>query len=525
MTVDTRANEAIAPTRVPLSSALLGANALLFLLAFVKFAIHMLVSDNYGYFRDELYYMAAGRHLAFGYVDFPPFIAVLARLVHLTLGDSLIALHLLPAIAGALVVWLTGLTARELGGGRFAQCLAALASLVAVAYLGIDSIFSMDPFDELWWTLAAYVLIVLIKRRQPRLWLLFGLICGIGLTTKVTMLFFGFAVVVGLLLTSKRALLGTRWAWLGGAIAVALFAPYALWNLANGFPTVEFWSHYGGKLVDISPVTFLAQQILGMNPVTLPLWLGGLYFFFFTKEGAELRNLGWTWVVLYVMFTISGAKFYFLAPAYPMLLAAGAVAFDRAWRRQDWSWMRPAYLGILLLGGVALAPAALPLLPPATFGQVYGFLGGDAGVQDERHQAAVLPQWLADRFGWDTMVTQVARVYDNLPAKDRAEACIFTDNYGEAGAIDFFGPPDGLPGAISGHNNYFLWGPGRCTGQVVISVGVSRSDLELSFGDITAVGETACQNCMPDENQAPLFVSRQPKQRIGGLWPNVKHFN
>ena len=524
MNADTQTKEAIA-TPIRPSSTLLGANALLVFLALIKFAIHMLVGANYGYFRDELYYMAAGRHLAFGYVDFPPFIAILARLVHLTLGDSLIALHLFPALAGAMVVWLTGLTARELGGGRFAQVLAALASLVVVTYLGIDSIFSMDPFDELWWTLAAYVLIILLKRQQPRLWLLFGLVCGIGLTTKVTMLFFGFAVVVGLLLTNHRARLATRWAWLGGAIALAFLVPYAIWNLANGWPTVEFWSHYGGKLVGISPLSFLAQQILTMNPVTLPLWLTGLYFFFFTRTGAEFRYLGWTWVVLYVLFTISGAKFYFLAPAFAMLLAGGAVTLDRAVKRRGWSWLRPAYVTLLVCGGLAVAPAALPLLPPATFGQVYGFLGGDAGVQSERHETAVLPQWLADRFGWDTMTAQVAQVYDSLPANDRAAACVFTANYGEAAAIDFFGPRYGLPAAVSGHNNYFLWGPRGCTGQVVISVGVSRSDLEVSFGEVTAAGETACQNCMPYENGAPLFVSRQPKQRIGGLWPSVKHFD
>ncbi len=509
--------------RAPL--ALVSANVLLAFLALVKFALHMLVSDSYGYFRDELYYMAAGRHLAAGYVDFPAFIAFLAALVHVTLGDSLIALHLFPAVAGALLVALTGLTARELGGGRFAQGLSALASLVVVTYLGVGSIFSMDVFDELWWTLAAYLLIRLTKQRQPRLWLLFGLVCGVGLTTKVTMLFFGFAVVVGLLLTSRRVLLASRWCWLGGALAFLFLLPYLSWNLANGWPTLEFWSHYGGKLVGISPVTFLLQQIITMNPVTLPLWLVGLWFLLFSKPGAPFRHLGWTWIILYVLFTVSGAKFYFLAPAYPMLLAAGAVTVERVTVRQSWGWIRPVYVGLLVLGGVAVAPVALPLLPPATFGQIYGFLGGDAGVQDERHQTAVLPQWLADRFGWETMVAQVARVYDGLPPGERAAACVFTGNYGEAAAIDFFGPRYGLPPAISGHNNYFLWGPRGCTGQAVITVGVARTDLDSGFADVTPAGDTACENCMPEENQQPIFVARQPKRPIGEIWPTVKHFN
>ena len=506
-------------------AAALSDNALLIYLAALDFLAHLAVGSNYGYFRDELYYMAAGRHLAFGYVDFPPFIAALAAAVHLILGDSLLALHVWPALAVSLAVLLTGLIARELGGGRFAQCLAALASLVAVTFLAIGSIFSMDSFDELWWTLGSYVLILLVKRQQPRYWLLFGLIAGIGLTTKITMAFFGVAVVIGFLLTSRRVYLRSRWLWLGGAIAVAFALPYVLWNLANGWPTVQFWSSYGGKLIGVSPLAFLAQEILTMNPATLPLWLVGLYFFFGTKEGREFRFFGWAFVVLYVLFTLSGAKFYFLAPAFPPLFAGGAVTLDRAVRRRGGGWIRPAYTALLVVVGLAVAPAAMPLLAPPTFGQVYGFLGGDAGVQVENHATAVLPQWLADRFGWDTMVATVAGVYDVLPASEQSSACIFTDNYGEASAIDFLGPRYHLPLAISGHNNYFLWGPRGCTGAVVISVGVSRGDLDALFGSVAPAATITCQYCMPYEDNLTVYVARQPKRPVQAVWPGVKHFN
>src|SRR5215212_340856 len=190
-------------------------------LALADFVAHMLVSSNYGYFRDELYYIEAGRHLSFGYVDFPPLIALLARTLDVLAGDALWAIHVVPALASSLIVLVTGLMARELGGGRFAQILAAIASLAAVAFLAVGSLFSMDALDELWWVLASYVLILILKRDDGRLWLLFGLIAGVGLATKVTMLFFGFAVAMGLLVSPARGHIRTKWPWLGGAIALA----------------------------------------------------------------------------------------------------------------------------------------------------------------------------------------------------------------------------------------------------------------------------------------------------------------
>ncbi|HEV8192005.1 MAG TPA: glycosyltransferase family 39 protein, partial [Ktedonobacterales bacterium] len=251
--------------------------AWLLYIAGISFLLHMAVAGNYGYFRDELYYLDAGRHLAFGYVEYPPFIAVLAFVLRIV-GDALVALHFVSALANAALIVVTGLMARKLGGGRFAQVLAAVASAVALVFVGTGSLFTMDVFDELWWALAIYVLILLLKRGEPRLWLVFGLVAGIGLTTKVTMLYLGFGVVVGLLLTPERRYLWTRQAWLGGAIAFAFLLPYLIWNAVNGWPTVEFWANYGGHLADQSPLDFLLSQILIMNPLTLPLWIAGLVY-------------------------------------------------------------------------------------------------------------------------------------------------------------------------------------------------------------------------------------------------------
>ena len=258
------------------------------LIALVDLVLHLAVAGNYGYFRDELYYIAAGRHLAFGYVDFPPFIAVLAALLDVVAGDNLIALHVVTALAASAIVIVTALMARELGGGRFAQSLAALGSAVTVVFLATGSLFSMDVFDALWWSLAGLVFIRLVRRHEPRLWLLFGLVAGVGLTTKVTMLFFGFALTVGMLI-SAREQFRTRWLYLGGLIAVVFLSPYVIWNALNGWPTIEFWQNYGGADGG-GPLSFLANQILSANPINLLLTVAGLVFYFRHSAGKPLSR-------------------------------------------------------------------------------------------------------------------------------------------------------------------------------------------------------------------------------------------
>ena len=509
--------------------SLLGGYAILILLALVKLLVHLLTAGNYGYFRDELYYIAASERLALGYVDFPPFVALATALVRATLGDSLLALDLLPAMAGAAVVVLAGLMARELGGGRFAQGIAALAVLVAPNFLVFGTFLSMDAFDQLFWVSAAYILLLILKRNEPRLWLLFGLLAGLGLLTKLTMLSFGFAVLVALLLTPARRQLLSPWPWIGGVIAIAFLAPYVYWNATNGWPTPEFWGEYGGKVDEASPVEFLIEQIVTMQPPALPLWLAGLGFYLFAREGRPYRALGWVYVVLFVLFAALNSRFYFLAPAYPMLFAAGGVAVERfvfARRRRLWRWSLPAYAVVLTLSGVIVAPiTVVPALPATTLAGITGAFGGGAGVEVETREVAELPQVFADRFGWESMAETVARTYDRLPPEEQSEACVLAGNYGEAGAIDFFGAKHGLPKAISGHNSYYLWGPGDCNGETVISVGVPRERLEGVFGSIGRADTVRCRYCMPDEDDLRVYVSRDPKLPFEEAWPRFKHYD
>jgi hypothetical protein len=488
----------------------------------MDFLAHLLVAGAYGYFRDELYYIIAGTHFETGYVDFPPFIAWLAAVLRI-FGDNLVVLHAVSALASACILVVTGLMARELGGSRFAQALAALGSLVAVTFLATGALFTMDVFDELWWALAAYVFIRLVKRNEPRLWLLFGLIAGVGLFTKLTMLFFGFGLVVGLLLTAQRQYFRSRWIYLGGLIAFAFLVPYIAWQVSTGWPTPEFWRNYGGVGTGSSPLDFLLSQVFTLNPFTLPLWIAGLVYYF-GPRGKPYRALGWAFVVLYALFTLTQAKSYFLAPAYPMLFAAGAVQLTQAIERRSWTWVKPAYVALLLASGLYFAPAVMPVLPPAQYGPLYGWIGPLTGAKQQEGSTPLL-QILADRFGWPEQVQAVAKVYDALPASEQAQACIATGNYGEASALNFFGPRYHLPTAISGHNTYYIWGPGACTGRVVITIGIPQADLQQSFGEITPSGTITCANCVDEESHLTIYVCQHPTRSIHDIWQSTKHFN
>ena len=233
-------------------------------------------------------------------------------------------------------------------------------------------------------------------------------------------------------------------------VASAFLLPYVFWQFRHGWPTLEFWADYGEKVDPASPVEFLIEQVVMMQPPTLPLWLAGLYYYLFSGDGRRFRQMGWIYIILFVIFALQNAKFYFLAPAYPMLFAAGALVVERFVRRRSWGWLKPAYAAILLVSGIVFAPLVVPLLPADTLAN---FIGGGAGIKQERREEGKLPQHFADRFGWENMVATVAGVYQSLPPQERSRACIFTGNYGEAGAIDFFGSRYGLPGAISGHNS------------------------------------------------------------------------
>ncbi len=489
-------------------------------LALVIFLLHLAIAGGYGWFRDELYYIDAGKRLASGYVEYPPMVALLAAFQRAVFGPSLTALHVLPAVAGAVIVVVTGLMARELGGGRLAQGVAALAATVAPAFVGADALFTMDAFDELWWTLAAYVLLRILAARDPRrtglallgandgrLWLLFGLVAGVGLLTKLTMLAFGLAVTVGLLLTPARAMLRTRPPYLAAALALAFLLPYVAWQIGHDWATVAFWRNYHHTQ---DTATFLTQVVLLMQPLALPLWAAGLWYLLRDPDGAPYRALGWAFLLLLALFLVGHAKSYFLVPVFPPLLAAGAVVLERRARRRPRTPLAPLAIGALALGGAALAPVVAPILPPATL-------------------ASLMPspvQPVADRFGWPQFIATLDSVYRALPPRDRARATILAGNYGEAGAISLLGPAAGLPAAISPHNTYYFWDQGTMPGAVVIATDYQQADLTPYFASVRQAATVPAQDGIQNEEVGrPVFVCRGLRLPWSTVWARLKNFS
>jgi 4-amino-4-deoxy-L-arabinose transferase-like glycosyltransferase len=500
---------------------------LLLLIALVQFLLHIWVGAHDHFFRDEMYYLAAARHVDLGYVDHPPFVALVAWLARMLFGDSLVGVRLFPALAGVLIILLTGDMVALLGGGLAAQVLAAIAIAVNPAFLGSSGLLTMDPFDQLWWTLCAWTLVRLIRGQQPRLWLVFGLFAGLGLQNKLTMGLYAGALVLGMLLSNQRKLLFNRWLIFGGLIALVTISSYIIWNVMHGFPTLEFTQAYAsGKTYQVTPLEFLWFQVLQENPLLMPLWLGGLYLLFFTQSGRPYRSLGWAYLFLFIFFMLQKAKFYWLSSAYPPVFASGAYGLELLVnQRPRLKWLQPGYIWVAVISGLLLIPFSIPILSPDAFIRLNAALGNAAGiVKQENLATAELPQNYADRHGWYEMVDQVKAAYDTLTPQEQAEACIYTYNYGEAAAVDLYGPTFGLPKAVSGHNSYFIWGPQGCSGKVLITVNVDPADLVTVFESVKAMGVTRCTYCLPFENGIPIAIARGMKYDMEQVWPTVKHF-
>jgi 4-amino-4-deoxy-L-arabinose transferase-like glycosyltransferase len=447
------------------------------LIAGAQFLLHFSVAGRYGYFRDELYYIACSRHLAWGYVDQPPLIAVLTWLeLHLG-GTSLHSLRFLPAVAGAVLTLLAAWMAREMGGGRFAQWFAALCTAVIGVGFPLHYLLTMNAFEPLFWMGCACVVLRIINTGNQKLWLWFGVLAGVGLQNKYSMAFFGAGILVGLLLTSERKALAQPWIWMAGAIAAAIALPNIIWNFQHGWPFFELMANIrkSGRDVEMGGLEFIAQQILVIGPLLTPIWIAGLCSLIFGK-GRKYRVLAWAYLFV-LLFLIAGhGKNYYLIPAYAMLMAAGAVAMERWVESHHWGWLKRVAANTVVAGAAFSLPLLLPVLKVETLLWYETKVPTPRPVAEKSHRGAAMPQHFSDQFGWEEMAATVAKVYQALPSSERGAACIGAANYGEAGAIDFFGPRYNLPSAISGHQNYFLWGPHDCTGKILILLGENEKE-------------------------------------------------
>ena len=493
-------------------------------LAFANFLMHVYFNNRYGYFRDEFDYMACGDNLSWGFVDHPPLIPFLAKLSRLVLGDSLRSIRFVPALAVSAAVILIGMIARELGGRRFGVVLAALAFMISPISLSAGSLLTTNCLEPLLWMGCVYFLILAIQRENPRYWLWFGAVAGIGLEEKYSIAILGFAIVVGLLLTAQRRVFAQQWVYLGGALAFLVFLPNLLWNVRNHWPFAELMHNIKaeGRDIVLSPLEYFAQQLLIIHPVLAPIWIIGILAFLFATRWRPLRFLGWCYLVAFATFVVLKGKNYYLGPIYGVYFAAGAVVIESFIEQKRQAWLKPVLIVVLIVAGAWIAPVVMPVLPVDQFISYMDKLPFKVPRSEHSHFRAVLPQHYADQFGWEEIVVKTAEVYQSIPADERAGCGIFAQDYGQAGAIDFFGKRYGLPPALSGHQSYFLWGPRGFSGSCLIVLDDKKEVLEGLFERVEYKGRSA-DNPYALEKEIPVYLCHGAKfGTMEKLWPAVK---
>jgi hypothetical protein len=491
------------------------------ILGLASLALHGLANGHYGFFRDELYFIVCGDHPDWGYVDQPPVVPLLASWSHTIFGDFVWGFRILPALVMTATVALTSEFTRIVGGGRFAQWLAGVCILLGPIFLFQGVVLSTDMFQALTWLGLGWVLVRLEQTGNERWWLAFGAIAGFSLNTKYLIAFYLLALTVGLLATPQRKSLLRPWVYLGALLAGVLAAPNLWWQQAHGWPFLELGkAGAGGKNIEMSLPAFFLQQVLMTGPLASIVWLCGLWAGAVRPKLAVSRAFPIAWLILLVVFDVAHGKAYYPSAIYPTLLALGA-----AWiqERIGNTITRAAALGGVVVAGLAVAPVTLPILPIDVFIR-YQKAIGLAPSAGEHQTLGVLPQIYADMFGWQEMAEEVAAVYRSLPEQDRARAVFYGENYGEAAAIDVFGRRLGLPPAISGHNNFYIWGPQDHDGSVMIIIGGSEEHYAEVFRSFEIAGRIATPYAMPYETNKPIYVLRGLKVPLETFWPTVKMY-
>ena len=509
--------------RTRLRSALLLAG----LFAAFTFLAHFLSSLwgshlGYGFFRDELYFLVCGHHLAWGYVDQPPMVALQARLAEMLFGISPTGIRVFSFMAAGVTVGLTGILTWQLGGSRGAQALAMAAVLAAPVFLGTSNYLSMNSFEPCFWMGALLVVLRVAEgSARPRVWLVFGLLAGLGIENKHAMVFFLVALLAGLLMSPQRRILFTWGCAAGVALLILIALPNLLWQWANHFPTYEFLSTVArsDKNLKLPPLEFLVEQVKVLLFSTAPLWVGGVVWLGFSRNARPWRFVALTYLTFLTMMMAMHAKNYYLAPICPVLFAAGAVGFSQLTRRE---WPAVTYAVVLVCTFVfATGPIVLTILPPDRYNAFTAPFSPNNARQEKF--TGPLPQILSDRFGWPQMVEGFATRYNALPPDVRAQTAIFCGNYGEAGAVDVIGAAYGLPKAISGHQNFFYWGWNNYTGESVLTLGNDAKDYTDSYAEVVDLGAFDSPWIMDHEHHH-YFWLRHRKRSYAADWARLKYW-
>jgi Dolichyl-phosphate-mannose-protein mannosyltransferase len=479
--------------------------------------VHLAVAGRYDFFRDELYFIICGRHPAFGYVDQPPLVPLLAAATQ-AFGESLWLLRLPAALAAAALVPLTAALVRLLGGNAGAALIAGAASAISPVLIGLSATLFTSSFDALEWTALAYFVARSVLRGDDRALLWAGLIAGVAFEAKYGVVLWLIGLALGLVLTPERRLFARRSLWLGALLALLIAAPNLWWQTFAGWPFLEVTADHARDNLTGSPLYFLVHQISIVNPFLAPLWVAGLIVPFTFPELAPLRFLPIAWLTAAILTWGSHGKDYYIAGAYPALFAIGAMAAVRAWL-----WLRV----ILVAGAVALTLVALPITLPILSPDRLGTYMAQTRLRPRPNQGsavgAPITQLFSDQFGWRALERTVAGAYHALPPAEHARAAILTRNYGQAAALDFYGTADRLPPAMSGHNQYYLWGPRPTDGGALILVGQAAAAWRVRCASLDVIGRDDDPYTMPYE-KAPILVCHGFHGDVAKAWPRIKFY-
>jgi 4-amino-4-deoxy-L-arabinose transferase-like glycosyltransferase len=480
------------------------ANRALVVLGAAVAVVLIVFAGGYGYHRDELYFLAAGHHLAFGYADQGPVTPLIARAMNAIAPGSLTVLRVPSALMAGGTVAVTGLAAFELGGTRRAQLIAAGCAAVASVVLVIGHLLSTSTLDLLAWAVVTWLVARIVRTGDERLWLAVGAVAGVALLNKPLIAFLLVALGAGILASGPRRVFRSGWLWAGFAVAALLWSPWLVWQAGHGWPQLDVSSSIaaGGSASSQPRWALLPFQLLLVSPVLAPVWIAGLVALLRDAELRRFRLFAVAWLVLVVTFLATGGKPYYLAGMFPILLAAGAIQTD-GWLERGSGRRRSALLWSMVgLSGAVSALIALPLLPKSDAGPVVA-VNGDVG----------------ETIGWPNLTRTVARAYRT--AGDHT--VILTSNYGEAGAIDRYGPALGLPGAYSGHNAYGYWGPPPDRPGPVVAVGLSASQLGHLRGCALVARVAAPGGIDNDEDGTRVERCAGTRGPWSRIWPDLRH--
>jgi hypothetical protein len=500
-------------------SVLTSGTALVFYVAIFRLALYLYAAPNYGYSRDELYYLACGEHPAWGYVDQPPLVGWMAWMLEHTVGTGLYALRFLPMLAGVATVLLTGMVAQELGGKRWAMFIAATAAMLGPVFLAVTHVFSMNAFDFPLWTLLVFILLRIQKFGNEKLWLLFGAVLGVTVLNKYGIAFFVTGMFLGVAIGPMRRNLTRRWFWLGLCLAAAIALPNFLWQLNRDFPFLQLMRNVraSGRDIALPPISFLVDQmtLIGfISALLVPLGLA----FVLTNKGRPFLVPAIGFLTLLVTMMVLHGKGTYVTPAYPVMFAAGATALEQWTTKKSLFWITPVFAFLLTTLGVATIPLGFPILSPEKFIAYTAKLGMEQPHYENQPKGR-LPQFYADMFGWEERVRLVADYYNHLSPEERRKTVVLATNYGDAGAVDLFGPKYGLPKAISTHQNYWNWGPRQYTGESLIILGGGNQARDCA--SLTTVAVPNNPYARPDAN-LPILHCRGLRKNLQDLWPSIR---